>query len=243
MCMSIIKAYGDSHIGLKRRENQDRILIDEDLQLYAVADGMGGHKGGAVASQTAIDILQNYIQQGYQKGNFHPELELEKAFLRANETVHAKSKEDEQNLIGMGTTLVAAMIYKKKIVFANVGDSRAYLFRDPHLWRVTEDHSVMNNRIKKGLIKEDDIPFLADSNVITRSIGFVLDLKVDIFQREIMKDDVFLLCSDGLTSMVSDEKIATIFKNYSQKAVVEQLVNHSLDAGGNDNISVIVVTP
>lgn len=243
--MSTIKIYGDSHIGLKRKDNQDSFLIDTELQLYAVADGMGGHKGGAIASQTAIKALQEFITKAYHadKDNFSPEVSLEEAFLAANQTVYDKSQEDVNNLVGMGTTLVAAMIYKKNIFFANVGDSRAYLFREPHLWRVTEDHSILNNRIKKGLIDEDNIPFLADSNVITRSIGFILDLKVDIFQREIKKEDFFLLCSDGLTCMINDEKITQIFQNYAKEFLVKQLIDTSLDAGGNDNISVIVIAP
>lgn len=235
--------YGDTHVGLKRKDNQDSYLIDNDLHLFAVADGMGGHKGGAVASTTAIKTLQDFTKAACKKKNFSPEVALRDGFIEANNKVYEKSQDTDEDLSGMGTTLVAAMIYEKQIFFANVGDSRAYLFREPYLWRVTEDHSILNDRLKKGLIDQENASFFLDNNVITRSIGFIPNVEVDIFQREIMPDDLYMLCSDGLTSMIDDENISSILENYSKEDLVKQLIDKSLDAGGYDNISVIVISP
>ena len=139
--------------------------------------------------------------------------------------------------------MVACFIWENKIFFANVGDSRAYFFKNPYLWRVTEDHSVLNEQMKKGLIKEQDAISLVDTNVITRSIGFISEVKVDLFQKDISPEDIFLLCSDGLNEMLTDQEVCEVMKNYSTEALVEQLIKRSLDAGGNDNVSVIVIVP
>ena len=231
-----------THVGHKRSINQDSFLIDEDLNLYAVADGMGGHSGGEVASALAVETLQNFLKEAIDKTNFSPDNHLVEAFKEANFQVFNKSQENDKELIGMGTTLVVCMVWKNKIFFGNVGDSRAYLFREPYLWRVTEDHSVVNNQLKRGLIEQEQMPFLVNSNVITRSIGFFEDTQVDIFQKDLMPGDLFLLCSDGLNE-ISDQEICELAKNYSPEALPKQCINKVLDGEGNDNISVVVVAP
>ena len=236
------KGYGMTHVGHKRKNNQDSFLVDEDLSLYAVADGMGGHIGGEVASALAIKTLQSFLKESADKTNFSPDNHLVEAFKEANSQVFNKSQENDKELIGMGTTLVVCMVWKNKAFFGNVGDSRAYLFRDPYLWRVTEDHSVVNNQLKRGLIEQEQMPFLVNSNVITRSIGFFADIQVDLFQKDLMPGDLFLLCSDGLNE-ISDQKICELAKNYSPEALPKQCINKVLDGEGNDNISVIVVAP
>ena len=177
-----------------------------------------------------------------QEEDFSPEKYLIPAFQSANTQVFEKSQENNKELIGMGTTLVVCMIWENKAFFGNVGDSRAYLFRDSYLWRITEDHSVINNQLKSGLIKKEQIPFLINSNVITRSIGFFPDIQVDLFQKDLMAKDQFLLCSDGLNE-ISDEEICELAKNYAPAVLPKQCVNKVLDGEGNDNITVIVVTP
>ncbi len=235
-------SFGKTHVGLKRKDNQDSILIDKELNLYAIADGMGGHKGGSVASKLAIESLQKFIKEAVKLDHFQPETVLIEAFQEANNQVYEKSQESIE-VTGMGTTLVVLMIWKNKIFFANVGDSRAYLFRDPYLWRVTEDHSILNNQIKKGLIDEKKASTLVDTNMITRSIGFIPDVEVDIFQKDLQIHDLFILCSDGLVEMMDDKTICELSKSYAPDALVDQFINRALDAGGNDNISVIVVVP
>lgn len=238
----ITKGYCMTHIGHKRKINQDSLLVDNTLKLYAVADGMGGHKGGEVASALAIEAFHDFMKKAVQKEDFIPDNSLVEAFQVANTQVFNKSQENNLELVGMGTTLVVCMIWKNKAFFGNVGDSRAYLFKDPYLWRVTEDHSVINNQLKKGLIEQEHIPFLTNANMITRSIGFFPDIQADIFQKELMPEDLFLLCSDGLNE-ISDQEICELAKNYSPEALPKQCIDKVLDGEGLDNITVITVTP
>ena len=140
------------------------------------------------------------------------------------------------------TTLVACMIWKNKVFFANVGDSRAYLFRDSYLWRVTEDHSIINNQLKNGLIEEDQLPFLTHSNLITRSIGFFPEIQVDLFKRDLTAQEIYLLCSDGLNE-ISDQKICELTQKYSPKSLPSQCIKNVLKGKGADNITVVTVVP
>ena len=236
------KGYGMTHVGHKRSVNQDSLLIDETLKLYAVADGMGGHSRGEVASALAIETLQSFLKTAFTKSDFSPENHLVAAFKEANIKVFNKSQENDKEPICMGTTLVVCMVWKNKVFFGNVGDSRAYLFREPYLWRVTEDHSVVNTQLRKGLIEQEQMPFLANSNIITRSIGFFEDIQVDLFQKDLMPGDLFLLCSDGLNE-ISDQEICELAKSYSPSALPKQCINKVLDGEANDNISVVIVAP
>ncbi len=236
------KGYSATHVGHKRANNQDSLLVDEELSLYAVADGMGGHSGGEVASALAIESLQKFLKEAVQKDDFMPENYLTEAFQEANSHVFNKSQENNKELIGMGTTLVVCMIWKNKAFFGNVGDSRAYLFRQSYLWRITEDHSVLNNQLKRGLIDQEQMPFLVNSNVITRSIGFFPDIQADIFQKELQVGDMFLLCSDGLNE-ISDQEICDLAKKYSPEVLPQRCLDKVLDGKGLDNISVVVIDP
>ena len=236
------QGYGLTNVGNKRENNQDTFLIDEDIKLYAVADGMGGHKGGGTASAIAVKTLHNFLKEAYQSEDFSPETYLTTAFQTANTQVFNKSQENNKQLIGMGTTLVACMIWKNKVFFANVGDSRAYLFRDSYLWRITEDHSIINNQLKNGLIEEDQLPFLTHSNLITRSIGFFPEIQVDLFKRDLTNQEIYLLCSDGLNEL-SDQKICELAQKYSPKSLPNQCIKNVLEGKGADNITVITVVP
>ena len=237
-----LRAFSETHTGHRRSINQDSLIIDKQLSLFAVADGMGGHSSGEVASALAIESLKEYLKQAVKKSDFHPEKSLVEACQRANFDVFQKSQDESMKYVGMGTTLVACMIWENKAYFANVGDSRAYLFRDPYLWRITEDHSVMNMQIKKGLIEESQAAYLADSNVITRSIGFFPEIQVDLFCKDLHSEDLFLLCSDGLNE-IPDEDICLLAKSYAPEALAEQCLKKVLDGEASDNISVVVIAP
>ena len=236
------KVYSKTHTGMVRQNNQDSILVNKDCSLFAVADGMGGHTGGEVASSTAIKALESFISIAMKGESFSPTVHLIEGFYEANIQVFQKSRENNGKLMGMGTTLVACLLWQNKAYFANVGDSRAYLFRYPHLWRITEDHSILNMQMKKGLIKEEKAALFSESNVITRSIGFISEVEVDIFQKDLAPNDLFLLCSDGLNE-IPERELCDIFKKYSQDMLVEKAMQKALDAGGNDNISIIVISP
>ena len=237
-----IKSYSQTHIGLKRKSNQDSILIDSEIKLFAIADGMGGHKGGAIASSLAIKTLQEYVRARIKLTDFNPEKTLVEGFKTANKMVLDKSKESLETLTGMGTTLTACLFWDNTCFFVNVGDSRAYLFKDPYLWRITEDHSVISHQIKKRLITEEQVHLFADANVITRSIGFLPAVEVDLFKRKFAKKNLFLLCSDGLHGMINDKELSELCKKYPPEDIAEQCIQSSLDAGGNDNISVIIIS-
>jgi len=236
------QAYGLTHVGNKRNNNQDSFLIDEDLKLYIVADGMGGHKGGGTASKIAVESVKNFLEARYNQEDFSPEVDLVEAFQEANAQVFEKSQEGNKELLGMGTTLVACMIWKNNVFFANVGDSRAYLLRNSKIWRITEDHSIINNQIKNGLIEADQIPFLTHSNLITRSIGFFPKIQVDLFEREFSKKEFYLLCSDGLNEL-PEQKILELSQDYAPESLADQCVKKVLDGDANDNVTVVVITP
>ena len=141
----------------------------------------------------------------------------------------------------MGTTMVAALAKGNTMYIANVGDSRAYLFKDPEMWQVTEDHSLVSEQIRAGIISEKEAEQVATRNVITRSVGYEPEVPVDIIERQMHRGEMLLMCSDGLTGMVSDIEIAGICKNESHDLVVSRCVEAAKRGGGDDNISVILL--
>ncbi len=240
--MKKITAYGKSDIGKKRSSNQDSILVNDKLGLYAVADGMGGHKGGETASSMALDVLNTAVGKiTDKKGSIQVAPFLKEAISLASMKIYERSLMDE-SLRGMGTTLVALFFDDGNAYIAQVGDSRVYLYRDGDLWKITEDHSLINEQIRSGLITRQEAEKLTYKNVITRSVGFEEMVSVDVYTREVDPGDMFLLCSDGLTSMLSDEDIKKAIDSGSNiSESVDKLINKANDAGGADNISVILL--
>jgi PPM family protein phosphatase len=167
-----VQVKGLTDVGLKRENNQDSFLVDQDLGLYVVADGMGGHQGGEVASQIAVQTIQEVIQGTLSKeqGIIPREL-LQRAYAHATRKIYDLSLENPY-LKGMGTTAVTALLRGKSLYIANVGDSRCYLLHPPYIWQMTEDHSLLNEQIRAGLIKPEHASMFAAKNVITRSVGF-----------------------------------------------------------------------
>lgn len=236
--------YAETDVGLRREINQDSILVDQDLGLFVVADGMGGHKGGEVASGIAIEAVREVFLQKSDNTRLVPKDLIEEAYKEASRRIYHKSSVDNPELMGMGTTMVIMWAYRNKIYFGNVGDSRAYLYREPgQLWQITEDHSLINEQVRAGVISEEDAPKVIGRNVITRSVGFEKDVVVDIFHRDFRMDEKFLLCSDGLSGLVSGDKIAKILKEANSRDVVTKCISSAKAAGGDDNISVICIQP
>jgi PPM family protein phosphatase len=230
-------------VGLKREINQDSVLVDHDLGLYVVADGMGGHRGGEVASALAVETVLDYLRRHQQELTKSPKEFLFSAYKEASARIHQKSTVESPDLMGMGTTMVAFLNVGDTAYIANVGDSRAYLFRSPHLWQITEDHSLVNEQVRAGVVKEEEADQLYGRNVITRSVGFERDVFADITTRQIQPDELFLLCSDGLSSLVPNDRIADICAKGSRKEIAQKLVTEAKRAGGDDNISVIIIQP
>lgn len=226
--------------GLRRDSNQDSFLINHDLGLYIVADGMGGHSGGEVASQLAVQTVEQVVAEHHNKGLSAKEL-IQKAYEEASHRIFDKAAKEAQ-LAGMGTTMVLCYISGNSLFFGNVGDSRAYLFRKPHLWQVTEDHSLVNEQLRAGLIRPDQVRQFIGRNVITRSVGYERDVFADVLERPLQKGDHFLLCSDGLSGMVLDETIGEILTGQANEAGVGELLKRALSAGGEDNVTIMVIS-
>ncbi len=232
-----IKIAGRTDVGRKRSNNQDSILINEALSLVVVADGMGGHSGGEVASSIAAKSIEKFFLEDQQQ--YSPSERLIAAIQFANQAIYEFAKKNPK-LRGMGTTVTSAFFHDGLFHIGQVGDSRCYLFQNQELFQITEDHSQVYELLKAGVITEEQVSSV-QRNVITRSVGFDLSLSVDLFTRPVLSGDRYLLCSDGLSGMLSHEQITQILSNFP----IEQAVNHLVDManheGGEDNISAVVL--
>ena len=237
-----LEVWGKSDTGQKRDSNQDSMLIDEKYGLFIVADGMGGHKGGEVASALAIEEMQKFIRNAVDSNEVTSPRELiSKAYQAASGVIYNKSLEENGKLKGMGTTMVMAFHYKDELYIGNVGDSRAYLFLPPYLWQLTEDHSLINEQIRAGFLKEDQRSTVVGRNVITRSVGYEPVVECDIIVRDLHPGERFLICSDGLTGLVGDERIADIMMIMDCSEVAERCVDEANWNGGDDNVTTLVI--
>ena len=239
-----MKSEALTDIGSKRKINQDSIYKSDDAigelpNLYIVADGMGGHKAGDYASKECIEVITSYIQE--YEGISTPISLLEGAILAANKSIYKDSTSNEE-LEGMGTTVVCATIVDGMLYVANVGDSRLYIFKDDYMVQLTQDHSLVEEMVKRGEISQADARMHPNKNIITRALGGGEDIVVDFFEIEVDKLNRVLLCSDGLTNMVDDSEILEIvMRNEDVKKIAKILVDKANKYGGKDNISVIVI--
>lgn len=237
-----LKVWAQTDKGLKRENNQDTFLIDEQLKLFVVADGMGGHRGGEVASALAVETVQEVVTEGsHLVTKMNPRDLLMKAYLRASERIYSRSFENENELRGMGTTMVMIFVDGNHLFIGNVGDSRCYLYHAPDLWQLTEDHSLVGEQIRSGLISEEQIGQLLPKNVITRSVGYEREVIPDFYERKLHSGETFLMCSDGLSGMVADERIRQILAENAPQDVPEKCIQEAKANGGDDNITVMVV--
>jgi protein phosphatase len=220
-------------VGRVRDGNEDAYLVDDALGLVAVADGMGGHRGGEVASATALEALRAAVTSGRP---------LRESIEDANAAVFAKSQTDV-NLRGMGTTLTAGtLVAGGTILVGHVGDSRAYLLHDGELRQVTVDHSLVEELVREGRLTADQAAVHPQRSIITRSLGTDPDVEVDLYPVELTTGDRLLLCSDGLTGMVQTEQIAaTLRREEDPTRAAAALVDAANAAGGEDNITAVIV--
>lgn len=226
--------------GNKRDSNQDSYLVNESLGLFVVADGMGGHSGGEVASSLAVQTLETELK--VLKTTEMPVRELmQKVFEKASIRIFDKAAIESPELMGMGTTMVSCYVDRDRMYIANVGDSRCYLFDKTNLWQLTEDHSLLNEQIRTGLLKPEHAANFTGRNVITRSVGYERVVHPDIIDREIKPGETYLLCSDGLSGLVPDNKIAECFRTKTLNEVALALVNLALAHGGDDNVTVLIL--
>ena len=233
------QSWGISDKGLKREGNQDSFLVEDRLGLFIVADGVGGHFGGEVASALAVETVREVVNHP-KAIEFRPRDVMAQAYEEASHRIFDRALQ-EPKLNGMGTTMVMSYVRENKIYIANVGDSRCYLYRKPFLWQVTEDHSLINEQIRLGMMSEEQARKLIGKNVITRSVGFERDVFPDLLEREISHGDTFIFCSDGLSGMVPDNEMCNIMNVNNIDKVASILLQKALDHGGDDNVTVVVV--
>lgn len=244
-----IRSCAISDVGLKRGHNEDNYLINEELNLYVVADGMGGHAGGEYASAIAVNTVEEIVTSMEISGDSAAESDdpvernrekLRYALRLAGRRIYEKADE-EPEYRGMGTTAVVLMLDAGNAYFAHVGDSRIYLYRGGKIEQVTEDHSLVAEKIKRGLITPEEAKTHRMRNVITRSLGFQDDVEVDLTVRASKTGDQYLLCSDGLSGHVEAEEMADIMGRLGPQDACRRLVELACDRGGDDNITVVVL--
>jgi len=243
---------GLTDVGRKRNHNEDSFLIDEDLQLFVVADGMGGHAGGGTASRIAVETIDKELRRvrDLPDSPFKAETNLQDSplpeFLRgAVERACLeifKAAQDDPRLNGMGTTVISLCVRGGHALFAHVGDSRAYLVRGELIQQISEDHSLVNEQIKAGMITRDEAKHSRYKNIITRSVGFEEEVQVDVMGLVCEPNDYFVLCSDGLANLVEDKEIREVVGATTDiKDAPKRLIELANERGGDDNITVIVV--
>ena len=244
-----VTARGETDIGLTRASNQDAFLIDAARRLYVVADGMGGHAGGEVASNLCVERVSNWINEHSalqqldkmattQRHTYICSL-LVQAINHASTGIFERALEEPQ-LMGMGTTASALMIHGNYAYVGHVGDSRVYLIRDRFIYQLTNDHSLVGEQLRAGIISQEEAKTTNMQNVITRSVGYQEMEDVDTHTLAIEKNDLFALSSDGLHGRIADEEISLIV-NANKLDAVKELVELANARGGKDNITLIVV--
>lgn len=241
-----VRSAGLSDVGRVRQQNEDSWLINEDLGLYVVADGMGGHQGGQVASAMAVEHTlaavvgyKSQIETAGESGDVQAiAAYLSSAIREASAAIYARSR-DDSDLHGMGTTVTALLLVGKQAFVAHVGDSRCYLLRGETIVQLTEDHSLVNEQIRAGLMTEEEGRYSRLKNIITRSVGFERDVAVDTVALELEAGDRLALCSDGLSNLVEDAEIGYLLRQTSIEQAPEVLIALANERGGDDNSTVV----
>ncbi|MBP3463596.1 MAG: Stp1/IreP family PP2C-type Ser/Thr phosphatase [Clostridia bacterium] len=245
-----MKVFTKTDIGQTRSMNQDSLFTTENksngLKLYILADGMGGYKGGEIASKVAVTAVSKYINEKFDEISKDKQsiLDLiEDSISFANSTIYEESEEDEE-LQDMGTTLEVLLIYKNKVYIGHIGDSRIYRVRKNKIKKITTDHSYVEKLIQDGEITREESYNHPKKNLLIKALGTDEEVEPDILYTVLNKNDVLLMCSDGLTNMVREEEILNVIlneKENEQKDLTEILVDKANMAGGLDNISVIII--
>ncbi len=241
-----------SDVGMKRTNNEDAYALRPDLGLYVVADGMGGHSCGEVASKIAVSQIVEFLENSrldeestwpyaYDDSLSFQGNKLKTAVSAANEKIQEYAGQHAESR-GMGTTVVAAMVHDDRLIMSHVGDSRAYLFRGGALSALTSDHSWVNEQVKMGFLSQSEAQHHPFRNVITKALGTKGEALADVSETPLMAGDLVLLCTDGLNTMVSDEKIAKLLSEARDlEKACKALVEAANEGGGEDNVTVLLL--
>lgn len=244
-----MRSVGKTDIGLVRKVNEDSFICEklegsDDSYLYIVADGMGGHNAGEVASSMAVNEVAAYIRENIEAlrlGDKEIQDLIRDAILYANDKVY-KTSIIKSSCLGMGTTLSMVLIKGGSLYIGHVGDSRVYLIRENEISMLTEDHSLVAELIKSGTIKPEEANSHPQKNVITRALGTEYTLEPDVKQFDMQRGDYILICTDGLSNAVNEEDMVYTVKNSSDlNEACELLVNKAKERGGFDNITVVII--
>lgn len=246
--------HGQTDVGLVRDHNEDTIGCDEDIALAVLADGMGGHLGGEMASAITVSTVLEIISKNANKfntgetddetGYSMESVVIHDAVTQANKNVHDSSEAHAQYR-GMGTTVVVVMFYDNRFTVAHVGDSRLYRLRDGELEQITRDHSLMQELIDRGFYTPEQARNSLNKNLVTRAIGIDNNVQIDIQEDVAMVNDIYLLCSDGVNDMLEDYLIESILLDNSNdlEKAASEIIRQANEHGGKDNISAILVKP
>jgi protein phosphatase len=249
----MLEAYGQTDVGRRRKLNEDNFLVDTEANLFSVCDGMGGHNAGEVASKMAIETLGAFIAKSHKEkeitwpygldvnlsfdGN-----RLKTAIKLANKKVY-KAADNREEYTGMGTTVVAAVVSGNVMTVGSAGDSRCYLLREGKLTQITKDDSWVSAAWAEGILNADEIERHPLKNVITKAVGAKDTIEIDVVEQQLQPGDVGLICSDGLHAMINDEHILNAIHPFpaSLQEAAGKLIDAANEAGGKDNVSVVLV--
>jgi protein phosphatase len=247
-----IEVSGQTHVGMKRNHNEDNLLLLPEERLFVVADGMGGHSSGEIASKIAVDQMAEFFRMTSQdheitwpykmdKTRNYDENRLATGIKLANVRIYQKASSD-QKYKGMGTTIVSVYFANDhQVLVGHVGDSRVYFLRDGVLKQITEDHSLLNDYLKAKKLTPEEIEAFPHKNVIVRALGMKDTVTVDLNTIEPKPNDVYLLCSDGLSGMVPDEQIRDILlRQHDLHKAAAMLIDAANANGGNDNVTCVL---
>jgi len=247
--------WGTSDVGRKRHHNEDSFLCNNEIRLYAVADGMGGHLGGERASRMAVEIIERELEGAWRSGllldeavsapvpagDLSPVTQLLKqAVVEADKNIYEAAMADPA-LSGMGTTLTALLFCGGYVHLGHVGDSRAYLYRNGKARQLTEDHSWIQEQVRAGLLSPEEAKESRFRNIITRSVGFEPSVEPDLVGLPVEAGDCYLLCSDGLSNYVSVEEVGQVLTGHFYRDVAPVFVDMANERGGDDNVTCLVV--
>lgn len=241
----MIKAYARTDKGNVRENNEDYFYISnslDEVQLYILADGMGGYNGGEIASKLAVQTAKNYIENNFkdiEKDKDSIIQLLASSMEYANMVIYEKSKETPE-LQGMGTTLEICLIYNNKAYIGHIGDSRIYRVRKQFIRKLTQDHSYVQKLVKEGTITKEQAEHHPQKNMLMKALGCNAFVEPDVMVKGFLKDDIIIMCSDGLSNMVDQETIYEMASKNIEQAT-KDLVQLAKDRGGYDNITVVII--
>ncbi|MFS1513270.1 Stp1/IreP family PP2C-type Ser/Thr phosphatase [Chengkuizengella sp. SCS-71B] len=240
-----MKSTNKTDVGRTRAVNEDRAAVQTELNgftLAIVADGMGGHQAGDIASQITIETIQESLQSLEADMTVEEcELSIREAIYLANAKIYQLASENEKYK-GMGTTVVVALATDELILIAHIGDSRAYKYTEEAIIQLTEDHSLVNELLKSGQISPEEAEQHPRRNLLTRALGTEEYVNIEIHRHEWLQHDLLMLCSDGLSSLVNQQDMVHILmKEQNIEVTANELIQHALEAGGDDNITVVLL--